>query len=82
VTDGSWRSTRPPGDNWHNRPLADRTGGLRRVRRLRQQPWGKVKGRETLPAATPYLRTLRSGREDGKAGHALATRASIFDHDL
>jgi alpha-L-rhamnosidase len=83
VTDGSWKSTGSPGENWHNRDLDTSTWPNSQVLGdFGVAPWGKVSlATLTLPPPV-YLRTKFELTKPVKSALLSASGLGIFDLHL
>ena len=83
VTDGGWKTTDRPGDNWHNRNLD--TGAwpaAKVVAAYGAQPWGRLSiAQKTLPPPV-QLRTVFAADKPVARAVVYATALGLFDLHL
>ena len=83
VTDGGWKTTDQPGENWHNRDLASAGWPAARVVvAYGEKPWGRLAiTQQTLPPPV-HLRTVFAAEKPVARAVVYATALGIFDLHL
>jgi len=83
VTDGTWKSAKQPGANWHNRPLDTRDWpAVKVLGDYGMPPWGKAKLETVFLPPVPHLRGQFRADKPIQNATLYATGLGIFDVHL